>query len=99
MFELSIELHWQRSEPNLQSGKFSNAHTVRYNDSYDLQVDAAPDWGGNIFFNTASLRSFGYFNLTSVRPITDYLEWGRSKTTTRLTDRGWGQSRGVYLQL
>jgi hypothetical protein len=33
MSELSIELHWQRSEPDLQSGKYSNAHTVRYNDS------------------------------------------------------------------
>lgn len=46
MSELSIELHWQRSEPDLQSGKYSNAHTVRYNDTYNLQVDAAPDWGG-----------------------------------------------------
>lgn len=33
-------------EPELQSGKYSNEHTVRYNDSYALQVDAAPDWGG-----------------------------------------------------
>ena len=47
MSELAIELHWQRSEPNLQSGKYSNVHTVRYNDSNDLKVDAAPDWGGN----------------------------------------------------
>lgn len=47
MSELSIELRWQRSEPDLHSGKYSNEHTVRYNDSYALQVDAAPDWGGN----------------------------------------------------
>jgi organic hydroperoxide reductase OsmC/OhrA len=47
MSELSVELHWQRSEPDLQSGKYSNAHTVRYNDACDLQVDAAPDWGGS----------------------------------------------------
>lgn len=47
MFELSIELHWQRSEPNLHSAEYSKAHTVRYNDSYELQVDAAPDWGGD----------------------------------------------------
>ena len=47
MSELSIELHWQRSEARLLSGKYSNEHTVRYNDSYDLQVDAAPDWGGH----------------------------------------------------
>lgn len=46
MSELSIELHWQRSEPDLQSGKYSNVHTVRYNDSHDLRVDAAPGWGG-----------------------------------------------------
>jgi organic hydroperoxide reductase OsmC/OhrA len=47
MSELSIELTWQRSEPELRPGKFSNAHTVRYNDRYELQADAAPDWGGN----------------------------------------------------
>lgn len=47
MSELSIELNWQRSESDLQSGKFSNAHTVRYNDNYDLRADAAPDWGGD----------------------------------------------------
>ena len=47
MSELSIELNWQRFEPDLKSGKFSNAHTVRYNDNYELRGDAAPDWGGN----------------------------------------------------
>ena len=47
MSELSIELRWLRSEPDLRPGKFSNAHTVRYNDSFELQVDAAPDWGGD----------------------------------------------------
>ena len=47
MSELCVELQWQRSEPDLQSGKYSAAHTVRYNDTYDLQVDAAPDWGGS----------------------------------------------------
>lgn len=47
MSDLSIELHWQRSEPNLPSAEYSKAHTVRYNDSYELQVDAAPDWGGD----------------------------------------------------
>lgn len=47
MSELSIELSWQRSAPDLRPGKFSNAHTVRYNDSYELQADAAPDWGGD----------------------------------------------------
>lgn len=43
----SIELHWQRTEPKLPSGKFSNAHTVRYNHKHELQVDASPDWGGD----------------------------------------------------
>jgi len=47
MSELSIELHWQREEPELQPGKYSNVHSVQYNDSNALQVDAAPDWGGD----------------------------------------------------
>lgn len=47
MSDLSIELHWQRSKPGLQPGKYSNAHTVRFNDAHHLQVDAAPDWGGD----------------------------------------------------
>lgn len=29
MFELSIELHWHRSAPNLYSAKYSIAHTVK----------------------------------------------------------------------
>ena len=47
MSELSIKLHWQRPEANSHLGKCSNAHTVHYNDNYNLKVDAAPDWGGN----------------------------------------------------
>lgn len=47
MSDLSIELDWQRFEPNLHSAEYSKAHTVRYNDSYELQVDAAPDWDGD----------------------------------------------------
>jgi organic hydroperoxide reductase OsmC/OhrA len=47
MSDLSIELHWQRAEPALQSGQYSAEHTVQYNDSFDVQVDAAPDWGGD----------------------------------------------------
>jgi len=47
MTDLSIQLHWQRAEPELQPGKYSNAHTVQFNGSYDLQVDSAPDWGGD----------------------------------------------------
>lgn len=47
MSDLSIELSWQRSELDFAPGKFSNKHTVRYNDSNELQVDAAPDWGGD----------------------------------------------------
>jgi organic hydroperoxide reductase OsmC/OhrA len=46
MIELSIQLHRQRAEPELRPGKYSNAHTVQFNSSHDLQVDAAPDWGG-----------------------------------------------------
>lgn len=47
MSELSIELNWQRSELDLQPGKYSNVHNLRYNDSYEQQADAAPDWGGD----------------------------------------------------
>lgn len=47
MTDLSIQLHWQRTEPALQPGKYSNVHTVQFNDSHDLKVDAAPDWGGD----------------------------------------------------
>lgn len=47
MSGVSIELNWQRSGAELRPGKYSNAHTVRYNDSYQLRADAAPDWGGD----------------------------------------------------
>ncbi|MCC5957620.1 MAG: OsmC family protein [Natronohydrobacter sp.] len=47
MSALAVELHWQRAEPALETGKFSNAHLVQYNRSHELQVDAAPDWGGD----------------------------------------------------
>ena len=46
MSDLSIELDWQRVEPDLKPGKYSAEHTVRYNDCHELRVDAAPDWGG-----------------------------------------------------
>lgn len=45
--DLSIDLHWQRAEPELKPGKFTNFHTVKFNSSNDLKVDAAPDWGGD----------------------------------------------------
>jgi organic hydroperoxide reductase OsmC/OhrA len=47
MSALAIELHWLRAEPAFETGKFSNAHSVQYNRSHELQVDAAPDWGGD----------------------------------------------------
>ncbi len=47
MSNLSIQLHWQRVEPALLTGKYSNAHTVRFNDACPAQVDPAPDWGGD----------------------------------------------------
>ena len=46
MSNLAIELHWQRAEPYLQPGKYSAEHLVRYNNRHEVQVDAAPDWGG-----------------------------------------------------
>ncbi|WP_294621421.1 OsmC family protein [uncultured Roseovarius sp.] len=45
--DLAVELHWHRAEPVLETGKFSNSHTVQYNREHELQVDAAPDWGGD----------------------------------------------------
>ncbi len=47
MSDLSIQLHWQRAEPVLLTGKYSNAHTVQFNSACGVQVDAAPDWGGD----------------------------------------------------
>lgn len=47
MSDLAIELHWQRGEPVLQTGKYSNAHTVQFNSSHEIEVDSAPDWGGD----------------------------------------------------
>ncbi len=46
MSDLSIELHWHRAEPVFEPGKYSAEHVVRYNNSYEVQADAAPDWGG-----------------------------------------------------
>ena len=46
MSDLAIELHWQRAEPAFEPGKYTAEHTVRYNSSHEVQVDAAPDWGG-----------------------------------------------------
>ena len=47
MSDLSIQLHWHRAEPVLQIGKYSNAHRVQFNTSYEVDVDSAPDWGGD----------------------------------------------------
>ena len=47
MSALASQLHWQRAEAALQTGKYSNAHTVQYGPRHDLPVDAAPDWGGD----------------------------------------------------
>ena len=46
MSDLAIELHWHRKEAVLEPGKYSAEHTVRFNNTYEVQVDAAPDWGG-----------------------------------------------------
>jgi organic hydroperoxide reductase OsmC/OhrA len=46
MSELSIQLHWHRTTPDLTPGGYSAEHTVQYNNVFDVQVDAAPDWGG-----------------------------------------------------
>jgi len=48
MNELSIKLDWQRTEAELTPGKYTNSHSIMYNDDNKVIVDAAPDWGGNI---------------------------------------------------
>jgi len=50
MSNLSIELHWQRQESELRPGAFSNVHSVHYNKHCQIQVDAAPDWGGDVAY-------------------------------------------------
>lgn len=47
MSDLAIQLHWHRREAALTPGAYSAEHTVLYNDSFDVMVDAAPDWGGD----------------------------------------------------
>lgn len=47
MSDLSVDLSWRRTTPELRAGAYSNAHTVRYNETSELDVDAAPDWGGD----------------------------------------------------
>ena len=47
MTELSIQLHWNRTTPELKPGAYSPEHTVQYNNSVEVLVDAAPDWGGD----------------------------------------------------
>ena len=47
MSDLAIDLHWHRAGARLQSGQYSNAHMVHFNARHELNVDAAPDWGGD----------------------------------------------------
>lgn len=47
MSELSIELSWRRKEAELAPNKYSNEHSIKYNENYTLNADAAPSWGGN----------------------------------------------------
>jgi organic hydroperoxide reductase OsmC/OhrA len=47
MSALSIDLHWQRGGPVLLPGRYSAAHQVSYGSRFALDVDAAPDWGGD----------------------------------------------------
>jgi len=47
MSGLSIELTWQRLESELIFKEYSTEHIIKYNDLYEVQFDAAPEWGGN----------------------------------------------------
>ena len=46
MSDLAIDLHWQRREPALKPGAYSNAHVLHYKGGHEVIADAAPDWGG-----------------------------------------------------
>jgi organic hydroperoxide reductase OsmC/OhrA len=46
MSDLAIDLHWLRETAALEPGKYSAEHLVRYNNSFEVYADAAPDWGG-----------------------------------------------------
>jgi len=47
MSDLSIELHWQRTTPVFATGTYSNSHIVQMNRLHEIDVDSAPDWGGD----------------------------------------------------
>ena len=47
MSDLSIELHWQRKTPVFATGTYSNSHIVQMNRLHEIDVDSAPDWGGD----------------------------------------------------
>ena len=47
MSDLAIDLHWHRGGDALQTGHYSNAHVVHFNSGHELNVDTAPDWGGD----------------------------------------------------
>jgi organic hydroperoxide reductase OsmC/OhrA len=47
MSDLAIQLHWHRANREMKPGAYSAEHVVQYNNTYDVMVDAAPDWGGD----------------------------------------------------
>ncbi len=47
MAELSIDLSWQRSTPELAVGQYQTGHDIYFNDNCSIRADAAPDWGGD----------------------------------------------------
>ena len=47
MSDLSIKIHWQRAAPVFATGTYSNSHIVQMNQLHEIDVDSAPDWGGD----------------------------------------------------
>ena len=47
MSDLSIKIHWQRPAPVFATGTYSNSHIVQMNQLHEIDVDSAPDWGGD----------------------------------------------------
>ena len=44
---LAIDLHWHRNGTALLPGRYAAAHRVSLTARHDLDMDAAPDWGGD----------------------------------------------------
>lgn len=47
MSDLSIDLTWTRTTPNLAVGRYNTAHKIALGGGRTFEADAAPGWGGD----------------------------------------------------